>query len=350
MIIEGIKVKETAVVVLNYNGQHLLEELIPKSISRTNIDEKTQLIVVDNASTDNSVAWMSSNFPNVPLLQLDKNYGFTGGYNKSLECIEAAFFVLLSSDVEVEKNWLTPLIDRLKSNSRIAACQPKVLSYYQRDSFEYAGASGGFIDALGMPFCRGRIFNTIEKDVGQYDNAIEIKWASGCCFAIKSEAWKKMRGFDEDFFAHMEEVDLCWRLNGLGFSIFVEPKSVVYHMGGETLNYNHPKKLYLNYRNNYAMLLKNQMALILVLLLPFRFIVDILAAFYFMSKNGPLAFVAVFKAQVHFLLRFSHWLKTRKKVIRKRSKIKYIYSEKSIALAYFLGNKKQFSQLERKIG
>ena len=182
---------------------------------------------------------------------------FAGGYNKAVELIDSTYTILLSSDVEVAPNWLPPIVKELKENSNTGACQPKVRSYYKRNEFEYAGAAGGFIDNWGVPFCRGRVFSVSEEDHGQYEGRAEIFWASGCCFAINKSAWIKAGGLDTDFFAHMEEIDLCWRMQGLGYDIVSIPESVVYHMGGQTLSYDNPKKLYLNCRNNYAMLVKN---------------------------------------------------------------------------------------------
>lgn len=342
---DSIKALDTAVVILNFNGKHLLEQLIPITLSNTQFDKTTQLIVVDNDSTDDSMHWLSNNYPDISIIRLDQNYGFTGGYNKALAQIDAKYFVLLSSDVEVGKHWLPPLINCLKRDASIAVCQPKVRSFYRREEFEYAGAAGGYLDSLGMPFCRGRMFSSIEKDIGQYDNACEIFWASGCCFVVKQEVWRDSGGFDEDFFAHMEEIDLCWRIKDMGYSVYVEPKSTVYHMGGETLSYNHPKKLFLNFRNNYAMLTKNLILSKLFLLLPLRMLIDLMASLYFLQKNGWKAFVAILKAQVHFLWRFSHWYNKREVFDKGSVKQKSFFSNRIVIIDYFLRNKKRFAQL-----
>jgi len=328
-----------------------MEELLPIALENTEIDDLTQLIVVDNASTDDSVKWLDENYSNVPLIQLDQNYGFAGGYNKGIELIDAEFHVLLSSDVEVTKNWLPPLINAMKSNENIGACQPKVLSYHRRNEFEYAGAAGGFMDNWGVPLCRGRIFAHSEEDNGQYEDAMEIFWASGCCFTVRSSAWKKTGGLDTDFFAHMEEIDLCWRMQGLGYTIMVFPKSQVYHMGGQTLSYDNPKKLYLNCRNNYAMLVKNADSSFLYLKMPLKFIIDWLGAIYFLFKKGGASFTAIIKGQFHFLWRLSHWLKKRKLTERKAmTDIRGIYT-KSIIKDSFLLNRNKFSSINpKKIG
>jgi len=307
---------ETAVVILCYNGRKLLEELLPIALKNTPQDNNTQIVLVDNASTDDTIPWLQENHPDIPLICFDKNHGFTGGYNKALEVIDAQYYVLLSNDVEVAPGWLAPLIDQMKGDKGVGVCQPKVRSYYQRDEFEYAGASGGLLDSWGMPLCRGRIFTHTEKDKGQYDDTREIFWASGCCLAVNGEAWKNTGGFDLDFFAHMEEIDLCWRMQGSGYKVMVCPGSVVYHMGGQTLNYDSPFKLYLNCRNNLAMLTKNWSSFNLIFKLPLRMIIDWGAAFYFLITKGYPSFRAVVKGQFDFLFRLSHWFRKRAKTKR----------------------------------
>ena len=346
MKVDRIDSLETAVVILCFNGKTLMEELLPIAIQHTSLDERTQLIVVDNASTDNSVDWLTKNYPEIPLIQLDTNYGFAGGYNKGLELIGAEYYVLLSSDVEVAENWLDPLIEGMKADKAIGACQPKVRSYHKRQEFEYAGAAGGFVDSWGVPFCRGRIFSYSEVDKGQYDDVKEIFWASGCCFAVRSEAWQETGGLDTDFFAHMEEIDLCWRMQGMKYKIMAFPESRVYHMGGQTLSYDNPKKLYLNCRNNYAMLVKNAPNEFLYFKLPFKFIIDWFGAVYFLVKKGPSSFMAIIRGQIHFLLRLSHWKKKRNQTQRRPQKdIKGIYSNSIIKQSFMLG-KNTFSSLK----
>ncbi|MCB9071743.1 MAG: glycosyltransferase family 2 protein [Prevotellaceae bacterium] len=243
-----------AVVILNYNGEKLLEELLPKVIAYS---PEAEVIVADNASTDGSVALMETTFRDTRLIKLPRNFGFAGGYNEALSKVKADYYVLLNSDVEVTENWLAPLISYMDAHPRTAACQPKIKSYYQRTHFEYAGACGGYIDKFGYPFCRGRILDTLEPDEGQYDTITDIFWATGACLFIRSEKYHKVGGLDERFFAHMEEIDLCWRLKARGNAIVCIPQSTVYHMGAQTLNKEHPRKTYLNFRNNWLMLYKN---------------------------------------------------------------------------------------------
>ncbi len=336
---------ETAVVILCYNGRKLLEELLPIALANTAVDDRTRIILADNASTDDTVEWANLHYPEVPLLRFHSNFGFTGGYNKALDLIEAEYYVLLSNDVEVAARWLPPLIDQMKKDQTVGACQPKVLSYHRREHFEYAGAAGGFLDHWGMPFCRGRVFFDIEKDTGQYNDVREIFWAGGCCFAIRGAAWHRAKGLEPDFFAHMEEVDLCWRLQGMGYKILVCPGSEVFHMGGQTLSYTNPTKLYLNCRNNLAMLTKNWPASRLLWKLPLRLLMDWLSAFYFLISRGFPSFKAVLKGQFHFLLHLGHWLKKRKEVQRVGTNQLKGYYPGSIAFAHFVKGVNVFSNL-----
>ncbi|MBP6260021.1 MAG: glycosyltransferase family 2 protein, partial [Paludibacter sp.] len=246
----------TAVVILNWNGEKFLNQFLPVLLRNTQLPG-VDIYVADNASTDNSLSLIEEQFPTVKTLLLDKNYGFAGGYNKALAQINADYFVLLNSDVEVTENWLQPLLNYMNENADVAACQPKIKSFYNRDYFEHAGASGGFIDYLGFPFCRGRVVGTAEMDRGQYDTVIDVFWATGACLLIRSELYNQVGGLDDEFFAHMEEIDLCWRLKGQGFRIVCIPQSEVYHVGGGTLQVEHPHKTYLNFRNNLLMLYKN---------------------------------------------------------------------------------------------
>jgi len=247
---------KTAVVILNWNGRNFLENFLPSVLSNTSPDE-AEIWVADNGSQDDSIAFLSRNYPRVKCLLLDRNYGFAGGYNRALRQIHAQYYLLLNSDIEVTPGWLGPLVQVLDERKEVAAVMPKIKSYYQRHCFEYAGAAGGFIDRFGYPFCRGRIFYTVEEDRGQYDDECSVFWATGACMLIRSEAFHKAGGFDDMFFAHMEEIDLCWRLKNMGLLIRYTPRSVVYHVGGGTLNKDNPKKTYLNYRNNLYMLYKN---------------------------------------------------------------------------------------------
>lgn len=248
--------KKVAVVILNWNGKELLEQFIPSVINYTDTDV-ADIIVADNCSSDNSISFLKEYYPDIKLIELSENYGFAEGYNRALAQVSAEYFVLLNSDVEVIENWLTPIINFLDNNMSVAAAQPKIRAYRNKDFFEYAGAAGGFIDKYGYPFCRGRIFSTLEKDSGQYDKAIDVFWATGACLIIRAKDYMDVGGLDASFFAHMEEIDLCWRLNARGRRVVCLPESVVYHVGGATLESESPRKTFLNFRNNLLMLYKN---------------------------------------------------------------------------------------------
>lgn len=247
---------DTAVVILNWNGREMLRTYLPLLVERT-AGCGAFIVVADNGSTDGSVAWLQENWPSVRTLRFDRNYGFTGGYNRALREIDADYYVLINSDVEVTEGWLAPLIGFMEDHPEVGVCQPKVRSVADRDAFEYAGAAGGFIDRYGYPFCRGRILSNLEKDTGQYDSAEECFWATGACMVVRSALYHHLGGLDEDFFAHMEEIDFCWRAKLLGYQVWCVPASTVFHVGGGTLPNNSPRKLYFNYRNNLLMLYKN---------------------------------------------------------------------------------------------
>lgn len=245
---------EIAIVILNWNGKEMMKRFLPSVISHSK--DVARIIVADNGSTDGSLAMLESDFPMVETIALDRNYGFAEGYNRALKQVDAPYYLLLNSDVETSEGWLDPLLHFMDTNDDVAACQPKLLALNSRDHFEYAGASGGFIDSYGYPFCRGRIFNTVEKDEGQYDNPCEIHWASGAALMVRSEDYWRVGGLDGRFFAHNEEIDFCWRLRLAGRLIYCVPTSHVYHLGGGTLNKSNPRKTYLNFRNNLTMLYK----------------------------------------------------------------------------------------------
>ena len=297
-----------AVVILNYNGKKLLEELLPKVIAYS---PEAEVIVADNASTDGSVALMETTFRDTRLIKLPRNFGFAGGYNEALSKIKADYYVLLNSDVEVTENWLAPLISYMDAHPRTAACQPKIKSYYQRTHFEYAGACGGYIDTYGYPFCRGRILDTLEPDNGQYDTVTDIFWATGACLFVRAEKYHKVGGLDERFFAHMEEIDLCWRLKARGNAIVCIPQSTVYHMGAQTLNKEHPRKTYLNFRNNWLMLYKNTPKHIGRTLFVRLFLDWAAAAHLMIQGKFPNAF-AIVKAELSFLSKYRQFRYDRK--------------------------------------
>ena len=285
------------VVILNWNGRNFLEKFLPHVVAHT---PDAGIVVADNGSTDDSVEWLQEHFPEVEIVILDRNYGFAEGYNRALARIEAETFVLLNSDVDVPEGWLAPLVEVLDNDPRVAAVAPKLRSYDAPDRFEYAGASGGFIDCLGYPFCRGRILDTIEVDRGQYDTPRDVFWASGACMVVRSSLFLSLGGFDADFFAHMEEIDFCWRAQLAGYRIRVEPSSVVYHVGGGTLPNNNPRKIYLNFRNNLFMLYKNLSRVTFWPVLLVRMVLDGMAACVFLVQGHADFFGQVFRAHWDF--------------------------------------------------
>lgn len=297
-----------AVVILNYNGQELLQELLPKVV---NYSQEAEIIVADNASTDNSIALLEAQFPDIRIVKLEKNYGFAGGYNEALAKIKSDFYVLLNSDVEVTEHWLQPLIAYLEQHPHTVACQPKIKSYNERAYFEYAGACGGFIDKLGYPFCRGRILDTLEEDHGQYDTVTDIFWATGACLVIRADKFHSVGGFDERFFAHMEEIDLCWRLKARGNNIVCIPQSVIYHIGAQTLSKESPQKTFLNFRNNWLMIYKNQPNHLFTTLFV-RLFLDWAAALNLLRKGKSKNAIAVIKAHIDFLVKHSQFKYDRK--------------------------------------
>ena len=272
------------------------------------------IYVADNASTDDSISFIKQNFPEIKIIQNKENFGFAKGYNFALTAVEEEIYCLLNSDVEVTKNWLNPVISLLENNSAVGIVQPKILDFKNKVKFEYAGAAGGFIDKYGYPFCRGRIFDTIEADLGQYDDDKEIFWASGACFFIRKEIYRKLGGFDDDFFAHQEEIDLCWRLKNEGKKIYYTGKSTVYHVGGGTLNKQSAQKTYLNIRNNFSMLLKNLPFPNLLWIVFLRLLLDGFAGIYLGYKNGISHFWAVIRAHFAFYAQISQTLKLRQKM------------------------------------
>lgn len=291
---------KTAVVILNYNTRNYLEQFLPGLLASCE-GQDAQVFVADNASADDSVPFLQAHFPQVPLILLENNYGFTGGYNRALEMIEADYYVLINSDIEVPEGWLKPLTDWMDSHPQCGACGPKLLSWRQRDIFEYAGAAGGLIDRYGYPFCRGRIMQKVEKDHGQYDSPQNVLWVSGSCLVVRSSVWKALGGLDERFFAHMEEIDLCWRMQLRGWKVTVVPASAVYHIGGGTLRNESPFKLFLNYRNN-LLLLENNLPSTLHsrwkarLRIHVRMFLDGLSALVYLCKGQGTFFTAVVRA------------------------------------------------------
>ena len=334
---------DIAIVILNWNGRKFLEQFLPSVITYS---DDAKIIVADNCSTDDSVSFLKNNYPGIQLIELESNTGFTGGYNKALKQITADFYVLLNSDVEVGEGWIQPIIDLMRDDKSIAACQPKIRSFQQKEIFEHAGASGGFIDYLGYPFCRGRVYNNLENDEEQYNEAREIFWATGACMFIRSKVFHEMHGFDTDFFAHMEEIDLCWRMKRAGYKIMVEPKSIVYHVGGGTLPKTNPRKTYFNFRNNLMMLHKNEIAPRVWWILLIRLFLDCLAAIKFLIEGHPADCKAVMKAHLYF---YKNFLRRQKLRILsnpdKDQKLNCVY-QKNIVLAHYIFAVKKFSDLD----
>ena len=330
-----------AVVVLNWNGKAWLEKFLPNLLKNS---LEATIFMADNASTDDSVDFVKNNFPNVKIIVNASNGGYAKGYNDALKQIDAEYFVLINSDIEVTEGWLSPIIDLMDSDKKIAACQPKLLDYNNKTKFEYAGASGGFIDNLGYPFCRGRIFDDLEQDRGQYNDAIEVFWATGACLFVRASFFREIDGLDEDFFAHQEEIDLCWRLKNKGYKIMVQPKSVVFHVGGGTLNAGSPFKTHLNFRNNLFMLFKNLPTSALFTTISIRLVLDGVAALTFLSKKKGLQHVLAI-AKAHFIFYFEI-----PKLIIKRQKIKQKNTltgkvDYSILLKNRISGIKHFSEL-----
>jgi hypothetical protein len=333
-----------AVVILNYNGQKFLEQFLPDVVRYS---APHSVVVADNASTDNSIAYLLQNFPQIRLIQLEQNKGFSEGYNESLTQISADYYVLLNSDVAVTENWLVPVEAYLQKNPAIEALQPKIRAFHLPTHFEYAGAGGGFLDKWGYPFCRGRIFDTLEEDKGQYDNILPIFWASGACLIIKASAYHELGGLDADFFAHMEEIDLCWRIWRRAGKIIFLPESVVYHVGGGTLAQGNPRKTYLNFRNNLALLTKNVPFLRLVGKLAIRFCLDGVALMRFVGKGEFAQAKAILKAYWDFYRRFRFW-RRKYSVFPQENKEIPIYP-RSIVWQYYAKGKKKYSELPANI-
>lgn len=326
-----------AVVILNWNGRKLLQTFLPNVIQ---FSPEGSVFVIDNASDDDSVSYIQTHFPQVTIIQNTTNGGYAKGYNDGLKQIKADIYCLLNSDIEVSKNWLVPIVSTFEQNNSVAVIQPKILDFNNKNHFEYAGAAGGFIDKYGFPFCRGRIFNTIEKDNGQYNDQKKIFWASGACFFVRSEIFNLLNGFDEDFFAHQEEIDFCWRVQQLGKSVLFDPKSVVYHIGGATLTDTNPKKVYLNFRNGLYLLLKNLPKNQLVSIIFTRLILDGIAGIYYLLQGKPKFTWAIVLAHFHFYKNLPYFYRK-----RKQPQFKTYFLTKSIVYSYFIRKKKYFNNI-----
>ncbi len=337
---------KVAVVILNFNGKHLLQKFLPTVIQYSN---NASIYVADNASTDNSCLYLKESCPQITIIELKENYGFAKGYNQALKQVEADYFILLNSDVEVTSDWISPIINLMETDNTIAAAQPKILSYNVKNEFEYAGACGGFIDKYGYPFCRGRIFNSLEKDNAQYNDTTEIFWATGACMFVRSSVFNTLKGFDDFYFAHMEEIDLCWRIRNIGFKIMVIPQSIVYHVGGGTLDKLSPQKTFLNFRNSLLSLTKNNASGILLFKIIIRLILDGIAGIKFFIEGNARHTWAIIRAHFSFYINLKHTLQQRKKIkLLKNYKPcnKNIY-QGSIVFDYFFKKRKLFSELRK---
>lgn len=331
---------KTAVVILNWNGVEFLRKFLPYLVQYS--AAYAEIIVADNASTDDSVGFLQKNYPDIRIIPNKSNGGFAKGYNEALQQVNTEYYILLNSDIEVTPDWIEPVIALLEKHPDVAACQPKIRSYFEKDKFEYAGAAGGFIDKYGYPFCRGRIFQTIETDVGQYDDECEVFWATGACMFVKAEIFHRLGGFDEDFFAHMEEIDFCWRLQNEGYKVMYCPASTVYHIGGGTLPKASWRKTYLNFRNNFFLLFKNLPDDRLVKVFAVRLLLDGIAAIKFLFQAGFKDFWAVTRA--HFSCYRSFNKLRRKRRLLKHGSMSGVYS-KNIVVEYYLRGKDYFSKL-----
>jgi len=325
-----------AIVILNWNGEKLLEQFLPSVVS---FSKEATIYIADNASTDNSISFVKNNYPEITIIQNKENGGYAKGYNDALVHIKADIYCLLNSDIEVTKNWLQPIIKQFDSNPNIAVIQPKILDYKDKSKFEYAGAGGGFIDKYAYPYCRGRVFDSIEIDTNQYDDTIDIFWASGACFFIKSDVFHELNGLDEDYFAHQEEIDLCWRIQNTGHTIKYVGTSTVFHVGGATLTTQDPKKTFLNFRNSLFNLAKNSPKNKGFGLIFIRLCLDGLAGIKYVIELKPLYTLAIIKAHFSFYANLPKMLTKRNQTIQKTD----YYQTKSIVWDYYISRKKVHS-------
>lgn len=337
--------KKLAVVILNWNGRALMEEFLPSVVANTPLD-RAEIVVADNGSTDDSVSMLKEKYPQVRLILLDRNYGFAEGYNQALQYIDAEYTVLLNSDVEVTPGWIDAPLQALESDPAIAGAQPKILAQRNKEYFEYAGASGGFMDRYGYPYCRGRLLHEIEKDKGQYDTQVDVLWATGACLFIRTGTYKQEGGLDGRFFAHQEEIDLCWRLRCRGYRLVCTPSSVVYHVGGATLNVESPRKTYLNFRNNLLMVYKNLPESDLKHVQRTRFVLDYLAALKFLLTGHPQNAKAIYTARKDFFRLRVAYIPVREENLRKTvlAEIPEL-SERSLIVSFYFRGIRKFSLL-----
>lgn len=339
---------KVAIAILNYNGIHLLQQYLP--VVATHHPHK-DIFIIDNASSDKSIEWIKNHFTDINIIQNSKNYGFAKAYNEGLKHIQADYFVLMNNDIRTtENNWLEPIVQWMEQQQEIAVCMPKLMDDKCPEKFEYAGACGGFIDTLGYPFCKGRIFLSVENDYGQYDETDEVFWATGACMVIKSKIYWEAGGFDEDFFAHMEEIDLCWRIKNIGYKIYVYPHSKVFHLGGGTLNKINPYKTYLNFRNSLLTLLKNHPYKNLFWKIFFRLKLDGIAGIKFLLEGHGKHALSVIRAHFYFYKHFARFWKKRKNFEKKHSVNYTVHPvlKNSIVFEHYIKGKKKFCDLKMK--
>lgn len=330
-----------AVIILNYNGVHFLEKFLPSVVAHS---PGHRLIVADNASTDRSLTFLAEVYPQIEVLSFDRNHGFAQGYNLALRDIDNPYSVLLNSDVEVTARWIEPVLELMERDPRVVAAQPKIRSYHQPDHFEHAGAAGGYIDRLGYPFCRGRIVEQVERDTGQYDDSVPVFWASGACFFVRTEVFRRLDGFDPLFHAHMEEIDLCWRMQAARHRILYQPRSVVYHVGGGTMPATNPRKTYLNFRNSTGMLYKNTPRRQLWGRVLLKLSLDGVAALRFLLQGKLPDARAVLRAMLDFARQRSDWKNSRDRVLQKLGNAP-VMMPRLLVIERYLKRKKRFSEL-----
>ena len=331
---------KVAVVILNWNGKTLLKKFLP-SVVKYSMDE-AEIYIADNNSTDDSISFIKENYPDIKIVQNKKNGGYAKGYNDALQHIDADIYALVNSDIEVTSGWLTPVIDQFKNNPNTVAVQPKLLDFKDKSKFEYAGAAGGFVDFMGYPYCKGRIFMDLETDQNQYDNSYDIFWATGACFFIRSEIYHKLNGFDEDYFAHQEEIDLCWRIQNEDYKIQYVGASTVYHVGGATLKESNPHKTFLNFRNSLFTIAKNVPKRFVFFVVFFRLILDGIAGIKFIFELRPIHTWSIIKAHFSFYANLPKMLRKRKHISFKQTKYFHTFS---IVWQHFILRKNKFTEL-----
>lgn len=335
---------KVAVVIIHWNRKQLLEQFLPALVKTAY--SNLQIVVADNNSDDDSVAFVQQHYPQVSIVRNDGNYGYAGGYNHALPHVQADYYVLLNNDIEVTDNWIAPVIEVMERDKTIAAAQPKMIDFYNRTKFEYAGAAGGYLDTLGYAFCRGRVFEVLEEDKNQYSTTEEVFWATGACMFVRAEVYHQLGGFDEHFFAHMEEIDLCWRMQLARHRLVVVPQAVVYHVGGGTLNKQSSQKTFLNFRNNLIMLTKNLPVSTLLWLIPVRSTLDLMSSIFFLMNGFPKYSWAIHRAHAAYFFKFSKWWKLRNKQVKQvpLTQLKGVYKG-SIVAQHFIKKVTSFTQL-----